>query len=718
MRRIYSVLLLAFISITFSGWAQKDLTLQEAVMGRWGALAPERLSNLTWLPNSNNYAYAETAAEGQELISVNTSTFEKTTLITSTELGEKLGLEKPLTRLPRFKWINTNQAIFVFGGQVYTFNLKKREVKSHYTIPKGATNFKFRPNSVDAAYTKANNVYVMVKGVEYAVTSFNDANIVAGQTVSRVEFGIEEGLFWSPSGDKLAFYQKDESNVTNYPLVDYSTRPAKVVNTKYPMAGMPSEKVSVGVYWLSSEKTVYMNNPKKGAEDYFTALTWSPDGSEVYLATLTRNQKHVSLHGYSAQNGEQGDQLLEESNEKYVHPTHPLYFIEKNSFLWMSERNGLNQFHYYNVGGAKFSITTDDILVREFVGYDAKTKKLWFMGNYKDLIDQHLFEVKLEDGKSGLITQITRTNTYYSAPMLNDAKTMIILRSSNENVPNAYDLVELKSKSLANIFTSKDPLADYKIGATKMGTLKAADGKTTLHSRTIYPYDFDKSKKYPVLIYVYNGPGVQLLHSNWLGSAPLWMYHFANKGYIIYTVDGRGSANRGIDFEQATHTKLGVEEMKDQLMGLVQLKSEKFVDSNRIAVHGWSYGGFMTTSLLTSYPGVFNVGVAGGPVMDWSYYEVMYTERYMETPETNAEGFKSTSNILRADKLEDKLLVIHGTVDPTVVKQHSDLFLDACIKAGVQVDYFEYPGHEHNVYGQDRVHLMQKILDYIEVNNH
>lgn len=696
--------------------AQKDLTLNDAVIGRWRNLAPERLNNLHWIPNTNSYTYTEKNDEGQTLVMVNASTFSKEEITNTSELASQLMIKKAMNRMPNFNWLSQTEAYFVYTGVVYSYNVKSKKATKLAGIPKGGANFSFRPGSTDFAYTKDNNLYINIKGEEIAVTHHTDPNIVAGQTVSRVEFGIETGIIWSEKGNALAFYEKDETNVTNYPLVDYSTRPAQVENTKYPMAGMESEEVKVGIYSIKGKQVTYLNS-NNAKESYLTSLSWDPSEKYVYAASLNRGQDSLVLNQYDAKTGDLTKEILKETDKEYVHPTHGLHFVGKGEFLWQTELGGLNQFHVYNVGGnTSWKVETPNVIVRSFLAYDADSRKVWFLGNDKDKIDQHLFVASLDKDGTASFKQITKGDAYHSSAMLTDDHKFAIVRSSSLTTANSYDLVELENGSISNLLTAENPLNDYKVGETKLETLTANDGKTILHTRTIYPYDFDETKKYPVLIYVYNGPGVQLLHSSWLGSASLWMHYFANKGYIVYTLDGRGSTNRGIEFEQATFRNLGQLEMEDQMTGVAHLKSLPYVDGNRIGVHGWSYGGFMTTSLLTTHPGTFKVGVAGGPVMDWSYYEVMYTERYMDTPETNKEGYELTSNLLRAKELKDPLLIIHGTSDPTVVKQHSDLFLKECVKNGVQVDYFEYPGHGHNVRGMDRVHLMEKVLKYVEEN--
>jgi dipeptidyl-peptidase-4 len=245
--------------------------------------------------------------------------------------------------------------------------------------------------------------------------------------------------------------------------------------------------------------------------------------------------------------------------------------------------------------------------------------------------------------------------------------------------------------------------------------LKAADGTTTLYGKLILPPNFDSTKKYPTIVYLYNGPNVQLLHNSFPESGNLWYEYMAQHGYIVFTMDGRGSWNRGIAFEQATHRKLGEVEMEDQVKGVEYLKNLKYVDAGRMGIHGWSFGGFMTTSLMLKHPGIFKCAVAGGPVMDWGMYEVMYTERYMSTPKDNPDGYKKSCLLDKVKNLQGKLLLIHGTNDDVVVWQHSIDFIKKSVDEGVQVDYFVYPGHEHNVRGKDRVHLMQKITDYFDL---
>ncbi|HIE16470.1 MAG TPA: S9 family peptidase, partial [Bacteroidales bacterium] len=288
---------------------------------------------------------------------------------------------------------------------------------------------------------------------------------------------------------------------------------------------------------------------------------------------------------------------------------------------------------------------------------------------------------------------------------------------SSVTVPKEYNILDLQGRIVKNILIAKDPLTEYNMPKARIFTIKAADNKEDLYVRMITPPNMDKSKKYPVIVYVYGGPHAQLITNSWLGGAQMWLYYMAQKGYICFTVDNRGSYNRGLAFENVIHRNLGQNEMKDQMEGIKYLKTLPYVDTNRIGVFGWSFGGFMTTSLMLNYPETFKVGVAGGPVIDWKYYEIMYGERYMDMPEENVDGYKKTS-LLDKEKIKRlkgrKILLIQGAVDKTVVWQHSLRFIQECVKANVPVDFFVYPLAEHNVRGYDRIHLMDKITTYFD----
>ncbi|MCD4732357.1 MAG: S9 family peptidase, partial [Bacteroidales bacterium] len=550
-----------------------------------------------------------------------------------------------------------------------------------------------------------------VNSEQTQITNDDDKGIVNGQTVHRNEFGIKKGTYWSPSGKYLAFYRKDETMVTNYPLVDIETRIAQVDNIKYPMAGMNSEQVKLGIFNMNSKETVFVNTGEP-ADQYLTCVTWDPSEEYIYIALLNRDQNYLKLNKYDAVSGNYVHTLFEEQSNKYVEPEHPLYFLTKNpsQFIWMSEGDGYQHLYLYNTAGKLVKqLTSGNWVVSEFLGIDSKEKKVFFRGTKASPLEQNIYSVEI---KSGKITRISPDHGTHKGIPSFSGEYMIDSYSSTD-VAKEYKLLNGDGKVVRVLQENDDPLKDYNLGETSIFTIQSDDG-IDLYSRIIKPMDFDPTKKYPVFFYVYGGPHSQLVNDSWLGSAGIFQNYMAQQGYVVFTMDNRGTANRGLEFEQAIFRNLGTLEVDDQMKGVEYLKSLDFVDPDRIGVDGWSYGGFLTISMMLKHPGVFKVGCAGGPVIDWKYYEIMYGERYMDTPKTNPLGYENANLLNLVDQLEDKLLILQGTEDNTVVWQNSLTFIKRCVDEGKQVDYFVYPGHKHNVRGKDRIHMYEKIRMYFD----
>lgn len=562
-----------------------------------------------------------------------------------------------------------------------------------------------------AVIRENNIVWIDAEGKESRVTNFADKNIVCGSSVSRNEFGIEGGLFPSPDNTMLAFYQKDESRVTTFPLLDITTRTGTLKQIKYPMNGMSSERVSVGVYNTETKKVIYLNVTDFDPERYLTNLTWSPDNKTIYLQVLDRGQKNMNLNAYSATTGEKTATLLSEYNSKYVEPSYPLYFLQSDhdKFIYTtSNRSGYRNLYLYTLSSGSIERFTDVDADVEYLGQDSKS--IYYYSAEVSPVERHLFK---RDIKSKKVLKLTRDEGWHNCSLSPDGK-YFSDNFSSLSVPRVVAVGSTDGKIFREVFRAKDPSEGYNYSTIELGTVKSADGKYDNYYRLIKPLDFDPSKRYPVILYVYGGPHSQMVTNSFQAQLRRWEMYMAQRGYVVFVMDNRGTSNRGLAFEQAIHRQCGVCEMEDQMAGITWLKSHSWVDSERIGVHGWSYGGFMTISLMTNHPETFKVGVAGGPVIDWKWYEVMYGERYMETEKSNAAGFAATSLLPKAKELKGKLLICQGAVDNVVVWQHSLNFIDECIKARVQVDYFPYPRAEHNVRGKDRVHLMQKVTDYFE----
>ena len=573
------------------------------------------------------------------------------------------------------------------------------------------------------AFVKGDNLYVCnAQGTHKQLTKDGSRDIVYGQSVHRDEFGIYKGTFWSDDGQKLAFYRMDQSMVADYPLVDIDTRIATETPVRYPMAGEKSHLVTVGIYDLKTDKTVYLNTGDP-TDRYFTNIAWAPDGKLIYLIELNRAQNHYSLDAYDATTGNKTATLYTESSDKYVHPMHAITFLpwDNSRFILQSEKDGYNHLYLFDTSGKQIKqLTTGKWIVIDLMGFNAKTKEAIILSTEASPIQNNLYAVNLQTGARRLLDNgkgchANTTGEGGSHKIALSSSGQWILDSYTEpTVPRNIDIVNVASAKATRYFTADNPWKGYTVPEYSCGTIKAADGTTDLYYRMVKPTNFDPNKKYPTIIYVYGGPGVRNVEARWHYWSRGWETYMAQKGYLLFILDNRGSSARGLAFEQATFHHLGVEEVKDQMKGVEYLTSLPYVDKDRMGVHGWSFGGFMTTNLITSHPEVFKVGVAGGPVIDWKWYEVMYGERYMGTPQNNPKGYAESSLLPKAKNLKGKLQIITGMNDPVVVPQHCLNFLQECIKVGTQPDFFVYPGEPHNMRGHQSTHLHERISQYFD----
>ena len=571
----------------------------------------------------------------------------------------------------------------------------------------------WRKKKTTKAEVKNHNIFVITAdGSEKQITTDGNRELVYGEAVHRNEFGIMDGLFWSPDRQRLAFYRMDQSMVADYPQVNIDTRIAAYEPDKYPMAGETSHKVTVGVYDMQSGQTIYL---KAGdpTDRYFTNIAWNPEGTIIYMFELNRDQNDCRLVSYNALTGDKIAELYRETSTKYVEPQHPIVFLpwDNSQFIMQSQKDGYNHLYLFSKDGKLIrQLTSGKWVVLDVLGFNKKQKSVIISSNEVSPIQQNLFAVNIKNGKR---TPLDNGRGYH-AGMLSDNGEWLFDKYQEPDVPRDITIVNTGKGKIVNYFSAPDPWKDYQVPLFECGKIKAADGVTDLYYRMVKPHDFDATKKYPTVVYVYGGPHAHNVDARWHYCSRSWETYMAQKGYVLFILDNRGSENRGRDFEQATFRQLGQIEMQDQMKGVDYLKSLPYVDSNRIGVHGWSFGGFMTITLMTNHPEVFKVGVAGGPVIDWKWYEVMYGERYMDTPQTNPEGYAKTSLLSKAKDLKGKLQIITGYNDPTVVPQHCLSFLKACIEAGTQPDFFAYPGEPHNMRGHSSVHLHERITQYFE----
>jgi dipeptidyl-peptidase-4 len=705
------MLLFVSLFIALTTQAQlKTISLEEAVMQQNRAFRADKLQGFQWIPSTTAYVYYTDTFT--KMMTANTKDSKPKELLTLVDLNKELG-----TKLKNFmgtSFIDASTLLISDGGNYYTYNVTTKAGKLIQATTETQENTMFDANHTNLAFTEKNNLFFYNRNKE-KITVTNETNeaIVSGQFFARNEFGIKEGIFWSPKAGFLAFYQKDQSEVADYPLLDITETPGKLQSIKYPMIGQKSEKPKVGIYNLASKKTVFIS-PKGNTDDYLTNLSWSPDEKHVLIAELNRGQNDMSLNVYDANTGAYVRTILNEKNDNWVEPEHEAFFpnSKSNNFVWFSEKDGFQNLYFYSIEGKLIKqLTANKFPAREILGANTGGTEIYFSATGENPTNMLAYKVDLK----GKQTLITKDQGVHALTASTDGN-WFFDEFSNHSTPSKSLLYD-KSGKATTLLVSKNKYDGYTLGSAEIKTIKAADGTTDLYTRLIKPSNFDAAKKYPVLVYVYGGPHAQMITNSYLDGANLWMYWMAEQGYLVFTVDNRGSDNRGFAFESIIHGRLGVNEMDDQLKGVEYLKSLPFVDGNRLAVHGWSFGGFMTTSLMLRKPDTFKVGVAGGPVTDWKYYEVMYGERYMDTPAENPKGFEEASTLNYVKDLKGKLLLIHGTSDDVVVMQNNFALIKKFVEAQKQVDFFAYPMHKHNVLGKDRVHLMTKVLNYIIENN-
>lgn len=741
------------IATISSAQEKKTFTLNDVIPGgdNYFNLVPKSMPGLQW------WGDICVRTDIENIKKIDTKSGKESILVTLEEVNEALkngkmpykltGHIKPLRTLmaASLPWGDRNVITFTqyddrTPGQKYMiwYDFSKKKIVNLFNLQgEDPTNFDFCKENGYMAYTIGNDLYVAHERdfssmVNPKVTGNQqqEKDVVYGQAVHRNEFGIMKGTFWSPKGTYLAFYRMDQSMVTDYPQVNTTARIAELVPDKYPMAGMTSHKVTVGIYNVKDGKTIYLQAGDP-TDRYFTNISWDPDEKSIFVIELNRDQNHAQLVQYDAVSGQKIGVLYEEKHTRYVEPQHPLIFLpwDDSQFIYQTQRDGFNHLYLMDTktklkGEWKtgkdsedqyceylktIPLTEGNWLVQDVLGFNTSRKEIIIASTEISPLQTNIFSLNVKNGKRTLIGMEDGTHQ----AKLSASGTYLIDYFTSNNVPREISILPTTGKKGTTLFTATDPLKEnYNLPEITVGTIKAADGETDLYYRLIKPVNFDPNKKYPAIIYVYGGPHAQMIHNTRFYDARGWDLYMAQQGYVMLTVDNRGSDNRGIKFENCTFRHLGTEEMKDQVQGAKFLQSLPYVDADKIGVHGWSFGGFMTTNLMLTYPDIFKVGVAGGPVIDWQFYEVMYGERYMDTPQANPEGYKESNLRLKAGNLKGRLEVIIGGMDPTCVPQHSISFLRACIDAGTHPDFFIYPEDGHNMMGRDRVHLHEHITRY------
>jgi dipeptidyl-peptidase 4 len=702
-------LLLLAPSVAFC--QNKNLSMDDVVLASKRGLVPATLEQLKFRAESNEITFVIKDKTIEKLVSVtleDTTRRELASTIFLNQLLKKNSSPDSLKTFPTIEWKNYDSFTFM-AGETYEVNLKDPSLKKILDAPvSGASNKDFNANGQALAYTVDNNLWVTTSAGNNQVTHDSIKGIVNGQLVHREEFGIHKGTFFSPSGKLLAFYRMDETMVTDYPLLKLEELPAGAEMIKYPMAGGVSHHVTIGIYNLQTNKTIFLKTGEP-ADQYLTNIAWSPDEKTIMVAILNRGQDHLSMNRYDAATGNLISVLFEEKENKYIQPLHPVYFNKLgNRFVWQSRRDGYNHLYLYESSGKLIKqLTKGNWEVAEFIGFDTEEKNCFYVSNEIKPINKDIYSVDINSLRR---KRLSLGDGVHKATS-NSKGSLLVDEFSGPGVPRKLTLMNATGKKGILLLDAPNPLQNFTPVTREIFTIKNSNGDE-LYCRMFKPANFDSTRTYPAIVYVYGGPMIQLITNTWNGGADLWFSYMAQRGIILFTVENRGTPMRGKEWEQSTFRRLGEIELEDQVAGTKYLMQQRYIDKSKLGIYGWSYGGFMTVSMMTRNPNLFKVAVAGGPVIDWRFYEVMYTERYMDTPNENPEGYAKSSLLNYVDKLKGKMLLIHGTSDPVVVWQQSLTYLKKAVDSNIQLDYFVYPGHEHNVTGKDRIHLLNKVSQY------
>ncbi len=718
--------------------AKKKLSFESSTLAPFGFF-PRAMRGLKWHGDGEHFSYLERKDKTTRFVLESTKDGKKTVLVEGKAFGlaaTAAGLKGlALGSLAGASWLEQSMVMRLdWRGKRIDVGLSPLGFKTKLEYPAKAEATTTTKDGGQIAYVLDHDVYVKKRsGTEHRITSSGFKHLTHGVAVHRVEFGITDGLWWDPTGRRLAFYREDLRVVDPYPIVDWTKTPARLSPGHYPMAGTPNGLVSIGIYDSRDDSLLWLDVPDD-SDDYLTNVAWGPQGDRLYVAHVARGQDRMTLKSYNAVTGKHDLDLFSERDEQWTEPEHGPIFLptQDNQFLWFSPRDGFNKLYLYASDGQLLQqVTTGDYDVAAFKGLDATGLGFYFEACGDDPRQKHLFHQKIvapkyEIKQAGVRDLEMKLNTMaavsltggrgqHNAQVSSNGR-WVLDRHSNLELPLAIDLLDGKSHVHRRLHTAKNPLADYDVGTESFFVTKTEDGQK-LYGHQILPPRLDPNEKHPVLLYVYSGPHSQFVRDEWmggLGGTNLWLHYMATKGFICFRVDGRGTLNRGIEWQQCIHRQLGKAEIKDQVAGLAHILKTTPADASRVGVTGWSYGGFMTLSLMSRAGKHFAAGVAGAPVTDWSYYETGYGERYMDQPRENVEGYKLSDPGNHVKGIEGRLLVVQGSSDATVVWQHTINFLGKCIKAGVDVDYFVYPGQLHGLRGKNREHFYRKMTRFFE----
>lgn len=577
----------------------------------------------------------------------------------------------------------------------------------------------FSADNSKVAYSFQNNLYVYDLAAKKAMQITADGkknSVINGITdwVYEEEFAFVKAYDWNSAGDKIAFIRFDETEVPEFSMDMYNEGlyPTQYV-FKYPKAGEKNAVVSLHIYDVKTGTTKKINLGNYN-DFYIPRIKWTNEAQTLSVQVINRHQNNLDLIFVDANSGTP-KVILNEKDKAYVDITDNLTFLNDNSFIWTSEKDGYNHIYHYAKSGKLINqVTKGNWEVTSYYGFDAKTGNIFYQSTEINSINRDVYKISLNGKNKVRLTPNSGTNTATFSPNFE----YFINNYSSSVSPTAFTLHSAKDgkqvKSIVNNDALKTKLADFNLPVKEFMVLKTEKGQN-LNAWMIKPKDFDPNKKYPVFMYQYSGPGSQQVNNDWNGYDDYWFMMLAQQGYIVACVDGRGTGYKGAEFKKVTYKELGKYEVEDQIDAAKTIGSYSYIDASRIGIFGWSYGGFMSSNCILKGADVFRMAIAVAPVTNWRFYDSLYTERYMQTPQENASGYDDNSPINHVSKLKGSYLLIHGTADDNVHVQNTMKMVEALVQANKQFDWAIYPDRNHGIYGgKTRLQLYTKMTNFIK----
>ncbi|MFO7867785.1 MAG: prolyl oligopeptidase family serine peptidase [Bacteroidales bacterium] len=684
-------LVIIYTIIHISTYAQQNITIQSLTTSDF---YPTTLSNIQWKPSEPICSYIR-----NDSLFTNSIDSQETYITTTTTLTKQLAEKKH--SFPTYKWQSPETIRCTYKDIIFDYHTPTHKITQKFSLPSQSYGTRHSQNG-DFSYIYKRELYI------HTQNTIHKPKVPAGYYISdsiyRNEFGYSQGTFWSPSGKNLMYICKNDTAIPDYQYISTKSLPPEVSTYKYAFAGGNYEDITIGTYSLQNDTSVFLSlRTDKG---YYTNPTYNIRENKIYLYHLNRSQDTCHLEEYDTQTGQYIQTLFTETHPKYVEPLHPIFFRNTDSLCYfISRKSGYQHMYSYNIN----SHTETQI-----------THGKWEISDVHINPSQILVEGTSEENPTN--TYIYRI-THNSFSVIDSTKGFhtcsahpqepyIFTHMQNIDSPANYSLIHTPSNTHQDIYSSKNPLTQYNTPDVTFGTITAADDSTTLHYRMIKPPHFSSAEHYPVIINVYGGPHHQHVTNTWMCGYDISSYILASQGYIIFSLDNRGSSGRGRAFEQITHERLGQIEATDQKKGIDFLHSLPYIDTQRIGTYGWSFGGFMSITLLEQYPQLIHASVAGSPVTDWKYYEVMYGERYMNTPQENPEGYTQSSLFTHADSIQGKLLLLYGGKDNITVPAQNINFIETCNTKGISIETHQFPSQGHHMYGFHKLVSLKKIMQF------